>query len=72
MSDYIIIHKQSNLIEKVVCSSFEIKHTATHKAIKVSRAVLDKYYKLLTRKHGCMVDAGEMANISPAFKELLN
>lgn len=70
--NYLIIHKQSNLILKAVCSSFDIKEDATFKAIEVSRLMLDKYYKLLARKHGCQVDAGEMANVSPAFKELLD
>lgn len=70
--NYLIIHKGSNLIIKAVCSSFDIEETDKHKAIKASRLMLDKYYKLLARKHGCQVDAGEMANVSPAFKELLD
>ncbi|MNG09634.1 hypothetical protein D3C84_930570 [compost metagenome] len=73
MSNYIIIDKESNLIVKVICSSTKLSDTAKYRAIRVSDAILAKYYKRvrLKSRNGTLVDAGELANISPAFFELL-
>lgn len=73
MSNYIIIDKESNLIVKVICSSIKLRVIAKYRAIRVSDAILAKYYKLvrLKSRNGTLVDAGELASISPAFFELL-
>lgn len=73
MSNYIIIHKASNLIVKLIASSIKLKGSMEFRAIRVSDAMLAKYDKLLKLKsrNGTLVDAGELAAVSPAFFELL-
>jgi hypothetical protein len=73
MSNYIIIDKESNLIVKVICSSIKLRVIAKYRAIRVSEAILAKYEKLarLKSRNGTLVDAGELASVSPAFFELL-
>ena len=73
MSNYIIIHKASNLIVKLIASSIELKSSMKFRAIRVSDAMLAKYDKLLKLKsrNGTLVDAGELASVSPGFFELL-
>lgn len=73
MSNYIIIDKESNLIVKVICSSSKLKVIAKFRAIPVSDAILAKYGKRvrLRSRNGTLVDAGELASVSPAFLELL-
>jgi len=73
MSNYIVIHKESNLIIKVVSSSIKLRETAKYRAIRVSDAILAKYDKRagMASRNGTLVDAGELASVSPAFLELL-
>lgn len=73
MSNYIIIDKGSNLIIKVISSSVKLRVTAKYRAIRVSDAILAKYDKRvrLRSRNGTLVDAGELASVSPAFLELL-
>lgn len=73
MSNYIIIHKASNLIVKLIASSIKLKGSMEFRAIRVSDAMLGKYDKLLKlrSRNGTLVDAGELATVSPAFFELL-
>ena len=73
MSNYIIIDKESNLIVNMICSSIKLRVIAKYRAIRVSDAILAKYGKRarLRSRNGTLVDAGELANVSPAFFELL-
>jgi rRNA pseudouridine-1189 N-methylase Emg1 (Nep1/Mra1 family) len=73
MSNYIIIDKESNLIVKIICSSVKPRLIAKYRAIRVSDAILAKYDKRagLRSRNGTLVDAGELASVSPAFLELL-
>jgi hypothetical protein len=73
MSNYIVIHKESNLIIKVIASSIKLRETAKYRMVRVSDAILAKYDKRvrLKSRNGALVDAGELANVSPAFFELL-
>jgi hypothetical protein len=73
MSNYIIIDRESNLIVKVICSSIKLRVIAKYRAIRVSDAILVKYDKRarLKSRNGTLVDAGELASVSPAFLELL-
>ena len=71
--NYLIIHRPSNSIINVVAFSTPIGSDGIYKAIRVSDKVLEKYYKLKIKKghNGPLVDVGEMASISPAFREML-
>ncbi|MNE88772.1 hypothetical protein D3C80_1861070 [compost metagenome] len=73
MSNYIVIHKESNLIITVIASSIKLRETAKYRMVRVSDAILAKYDKRarLKSRNGTLVDAGELANVSPAFLELL-
>ena len=73
MSNYLAIHIESNLIIKVITSSIQPRLTAKYRAIRVSEAILVKYYKRarMRSRNGTLVDAGELASVSPAFFELL-
>jgi hypothetical protein len=73
VSNYIIIDRGSNLIVRVISSSVKLRVIAKYRAIRVSDAILAKYDKLvrLKSRNGTLVDAGELASISPAFFELL-
>ena len=73
MPNYIVIHKESNLIIKVIASSTRPWLSAKYRTIRVSDSILAKYYKRsrLQSRNGSLVDAGELANVSPAFLELL-
>jgi len=73
MPNYIVIHKESNLIVKVICSSIKLTETAKYRAIRVSDAILAKYDKRagLRSRNSTLVDAGELASVSPAFFDLL-
>lgn len=73
MSNYLIIDRESNLIVKVICSSIKLMVIAKYRSIRVSDAILAKYYKRarLKSRNGTLVDAGELATFSPAFFELL-
>lgn len=70
MSNYIVIHRASNLIVNVVASSFTFTGNSEYKTIKASDKVLDKYYKLQGPKlNHALVDAGALARVSPSFLE---
>lgn len=73
MSNYIVIHKESNLIITVIASSIKLRETAKYRMVRVSDAILAKYDKRvrLKSRNGTLIDAGELANVSPAFFELL-
>lgn len=73
MPNYLIINKSSNLIVRLVSSNSHPKESSTHLAIRVSDTMLTKYLKLLRRtsRNGTLVDAGELAKISPAFLDAL-
>lgn len=73
MSNYIIVDKASNLIVRIISSSVKLSDTAKYRAIRVSEAILAKYEKRarLRSRNGTLVDAGELASMSPAFFELL-
>ncbi len=73
MSNYIIIDKASNLIVRIISSSVKLSDTSKYRAIRVSEAILAKYEKRarLRSRNGTLVDAGELASVSPAFFELL-
>lgn len=70
--NYLIIHKSSNFITGAITTSFKPKNSTTHKLVKVSDAVLEKYYALKDKLPSSQaVDAGELAKISPSFHEAL-
>lgn len=70
--NYLVVHKSSNLITGAITTSFKPKSSTTHKLIKVSDAVLDKYYVLKDKLSPSQcVDAGELAKLSPSFYEAL-
>ena len=70
--NYLIIHKSSNLITGAITTSFKPKNSTTHKLIKVSDAVLDKYYALKDKLPPSQcVDTGELVKLSPSFYEAL-
>ena len=73
MSNYIVIDKESNLIVEIICSSVKPRLIAKYRAIRASDAILAKYDKRagLRSRNGTLVDAGELASVSPAFLELL-
>lgn len=73
MSNYIVIDKASNLIVRIISSSVKLSDTAKYRAIRVSEAILTKYDKRarLKSRNGTLVDAGELASVSPAFFEPL-
>ncbi|WP_408598066.1 hypothetical protein [Pseudomonas sp. PLMAX] len=73
MSNYIVIHTASSLIVNVVSSTEPSSDSATFRFIKVSDAVLTKFFKLAGRnnRNGALVSVGELANVSPAFLESL-
>jgi hypothetical protein len=73
MPNYIVIDKESNLIVKIISSSLKPRLTAKYRAVRVSDAILAKYEKRsrLRSRNGTLVDAGELASVSPAFFELL-
>lgn len=73
MSNYIIVDKASNLIVRIISSSVKLSDTAKYRAIRVSEAILAKYEKRarLRSRNSTLVDAGELASVSPAFFELL-
>lgn len=72
MSNYIVLHNAASLIVSVIASSKKPTNSATHRFIPVSDTILTKYYRLAYKnRNGTLVNAGELAAISPAFLELL-
>ncbi len=73
MNNWLVIHRQSNLIVNCFEDCKPERIAAQHKLIEVSEFVLNKYFATLA-KHtdGSCVDSGEFALISPSFLEALN
>lgn len=72
MPNFLAIHKGSSLILEPVTSAEQPAECYTYRFIRASEVVLNKYYKLLGKKRdGTNVSAGELAVVSPAFREPL-
>lgn len=73
MANYIVIQTTSSLIVNVVTSTEPPTGNHIFRFIKVSDAVLDKFYKLVNKRsrNGSLVSVGELASVSPAFLESL-
>ncbi|MNO51152.1 hypothetical protein D3C76_415430 [compost metagenome] len=72
MNNWLVIHRQSNLIVNVFEGCKPERIADQHKLIEVSELVLNKYFETLAKhKDGTCVDAGEFSLISPSFKEAL-
>ncbi len=73
MSNFIVIHTASSLIINVISSTEAPTDNHAFRFIKVSDAVLTKFFKLAGKKtrNGALVSVGELANVSPAFLESL-
>lgn len=70
--NYIVLNNAASLIVSVIASSKAPTNSASHRFIPVSDAILAKYYRLAAKnRNGTLVGAGELADISPAFLELL-
>lgn len=71
MPNYIVIHKQSQLITSVVTSSSPPKPGSDRKCHTASEAMLTKYYKLKAKanRQGVLVNVGDLAAVSPSFLE---
>lgn len=71
MSNYLVLHTPSQLIKTVITSSkVPTPNTnSEHTFHNVSITVLEKYYKLKSKKNrnGTLVSSGELAAVSPAF-----
>lgn len=73
MSNYIAIHLTSSLLVNVISTTEPPADSHTFRFIKVSDAVLTKFYKLArkTNRNGTLVSVGELGAVSPAFLESL-
>jgi len=73
MSNYVCIHKLSQLIKTVVTSSLQPTPDSDHAFLAASEVVLTKYYKLKSKanRKGVLVSTGDLAEVSPSFLELL-
>ncbi|CAG8865285.1 hypothetical protein PS627_01198 [Pseudomonas fluorescens] len=72
MANYIAIHIASSLIINSISASEQPVQSSAYRFIRVSDAVLNKYYRLASKnRNGTLVSAGELATVSPAFLELL-
>lgn len=72
MNNWLVIHRQSNLIVNCFEGCKPERIADQHKLIEVSELVMNKYFaKLAKHKEGSCVDAGEFALISPSFLEAL-
>lgn len=73
MSNYIVIHNTASLLVNVISSTELPANSPAFRFVKVSDAVLDKFYKLASKKsrNGTLVSVGELASVSPAFLESL-
>lgn len=73
MSNYLILDAASSLIISVIASTVAPISNNKTCMVKVSDAVLDKYYKLASKKarYGTLVGIGELASISPSFLDSL-
>ncbi|MNC78910.1 hypothetical protein D3C75_1312480 [compost metagenome] len=73
MSNYIVLHTPSQLIKAVITSSKAPKPDNEHTFHNASITVLEKYYKLKSKKsrNGTLVSSGELAAVSPSFLDSL-
>lgn len=73
MSNYVVVHKPSQLILKVITSSKAPTPDQHHAFHTASTTMLDKYYKLVSkaRRKGVLVNVGDLAAVSPSFLESL-
>jgi hypothetical protein len=68
MANYIAIHTASSLIVNIIAASEQPAQSSACRFIRVSDAVLNKYYRLASKnRNGTLVSAGQLAAISPAF-----
>ncbi|WP_143515829.1 hypothetical protein [Pseudomonas sp. R37(2017)] len=74
MSNFIVVHKPSQLILKVITSSLPPKPDDDHSFHEASIIVLNHFYKLhkkaLTR--GVLVSVGELMDSCPSFSEQIS
>lgn len=73
MSNFLVLHTPSQLIKTVITSSKTPTPDNEHTFHNASITVLDKYYKLKSKKsrNGTLVSSGELAAVSPSFLETL-
>jgi hypothetical protein len=71
LSNFIVIHKPSQLILKVITSSTVPKPDKDHSFHEASIIVLNHYYKLHKKalSKGVRVSVGDLMNSSPTFSE---
>lgn len=71
--NYLVTHKPSQLILKVITTSQTPTSDELHMFHPVSTTVLNKYYKLAvkSRRNGVLVNVGDLAAVSPSFLESL-
>lgn len=71
--NYLVSHKPSQLILKVITTSQTPMPDENHTFHPVSNTVLNKYYKLAvkSRRNGVLVNVGDLAAVSPSFLESL-
>lgn len=67
------IHKQSQLILKVITTSHTPTPDEHHEFHPVSTTVLNKYYRLnsKTNRQGVLVNVGDLAAVSPSLLQSL-
>lgn len=73
MTNFIIVHKPSQLIKTTYTASTPPVLDDDHSYHVASSAVLDRYYKLVikARRNGVLVGVGDLAAVSPSFLESL-
>ncbi|MCE6977224.1 hypothetical protein EI534_07360 [Pseudomonas frederiksbergensis] len=73
MTNYVVAHKPSQLIKKVITTSKLPTPDHEHTFHAASSIVLDRYFKLASkaRRKGVLVTVGDLANVSPSFLETL-
>ena len=71
--NYLVIHKSSQLILKVITTSHTPTPDHDHAFHAASTTVLNKYFKLVSkaRRAGVLVNVGDLAAVSPNFLESL-
>jgi hypothetical protein len=70
MPNFIMLHKQSQLIQSVVTAPTTPKPSIDYSFHAASVEVLNKFYRLLTkaRRNGILVSSGDLARVSPSFQ----
>jgi hypothetical protein len=73
LSNFIVVHTPSQLIKNIITTSKPPTPDHDHSFHIASSAVLDKYYRLLTkaRRNGVLMNVGDLAAVSPSFLESL-